>query len=563
MRQFRLVAPDTLIDQLIEQTRLAADRRIDDSPIEKAACRMRWASTIPRRAIRVSREIMDIERPYHFLEQTDARPSRQMAFSFCLRQRPDMLITSFAAIPARSFLSPDPPLSYDTLYFSFFLVLVWTAFAAFPGKGWILLAASIVFYSVAGWRDSLLAAVIILINYGFQFPVQRERRWLWLILALNFGCLIYFKYRVFLATAAGIGFYGRGVVIPLGISFYVFQLSAFLIDIGRGKAEPFVSLARFALFKLFFGQLIAGPIMRWRVFAPQINALFEGRLPRPRFIVIGLSLCVLGLVKKVMLADSLAPFADNFFRDGPADALSAWVGAWLFGFQIYFDFSGYSDMALGIAFLFGLRLTTNFRQPYLARTPQAFWQHWHITLSRWIRDYLYIPLGGGKGSFARQAFVLIAVMGLAGLWHGANWTFLIWGVVWALVILLWRLAGSRLAHLKAGEWALTLTLATLLWVFFRASDLQAALAYIGTMFGRGAAGTAALPAEVTQSLLVIAGCLALLALHWLEAQLFTRRATAMLLRMDGPLLRGFMIGLAFWMTMIPKSQDAPFIYFRF
>ncbi len=299
----------------------------------------------------------------------------------------------------------------------------------------ILLAASIAFYSVAGLRDSLLAATIIFVNYAFQFPVRRDARWLWPALALNFGCLIYFKYRVFLSTAAGLDFYERGIVIPLGISFYVFQLSAFLIDIGRGKAEPFTSFARFALFKLFFGQLIAGPIMRWRVFGPQINRLFDGKLPRPRFIGIGLGLCVLGLVKKVVFADSLAPFVDDFFREGPANALAAWVGAWLFGFQIYFDFSGYSDMALGIAFLFGLRLTTNFRQPYLARTPQMFWQHWHITLSMWIRDYLYIPLGGGKGSFGRQACVLIVVMALAGLWHGANWTFLIWGVTWALAIL--------------------------------------------------------------------------------------------------------------------------------
>lgn len=454
-------------------------------------------------------------------------------------------------------------MSYDTLYFVFFLVLVWAAFIALPGKGLILLAASVAFYSVAGLRDSLLATALILVNYGFQFPVKRDARWLRLALAINFGCLIYFKYRVFLATAAGLDFYERGVVIPLGISFYVFQLSAFLIDIGRGKAQPFASLARFALFKLFFGQLIAGPIMRWRAFGPQINQLFDGALARPRFIGIGLSLCVLGLVKKVMLADSLAPFVDNFFRDGPADALAAWVGAWLFGFQIYFDFSGYSDMALGIAFLFGLRLTTNFRQPYLARTPQAFWQRWHITLSTWIRDYLYIPLGGGKGSLARQSCVLIVVMGLAGLWHGANWTFLIWGVAWAFAILLWRLAGDHLTKLRAGEWALTLVIAMLLWVFFRAADLQSALAYIGTMFGAGAAGTSALPVAAVMSSLVVAGCIALLALHWLEARLFTRCTTNVLMRMDGPLLRGFLIGLAFWMVMLPKTQDAPFIYFRF
>ncbi|MGA6964388.1 MAG: hypothetical protein WBZ51_12285, partial [Xanthobacteraceae bacterium] len=164
---------------------------------------------------------------------------------------------------------------YDSLYFAFFLGLVWLAFVLLPWRGWILLAASIGFYAAAGVRDSVLAAIIVLSNYGFQFLIERDRRWLYPALILDFGCLAYFKYRVFLATAIGFDVFTHDIVIPLGISFYVFQLSAFLIDISRGRALPFHSLARFALFKLFFSQLVAGPITRWRQFGPQVHRLFD------------------------------------------------------------------------------------------------------------------------------------------------------------------------------------------------------------------------------------------------------------------------------------------------
>ncbi len=455
-------------------------------------------------------------------------------------------------------------MSYDTLYFALFLAAVWLLFEALPWRGWVLLAASIVFYSAAGLRDSLLAAGIILVNYGFQFLILRNRRWLYLALAIDFGCLAFFKYRAFLATSAGLDLFARNIVIPLGISFYIFQLSAFLIDIARGRAQPFRSLARFALFKLFFGQLVAGPIMRWRQFGPQVHALFEGKLARHhRLIGLGLGLCLLGLTKKVVFADSLAPFVDAIFREGPADAAAAWFGVWLFGFQIYFDFSGYSDIALGLGCLFGIRLALNFRQPYLARNPQEFWRRWHITLSQWIRDYLYIPLGGQRGCDLRQAGVLVTVMALAGLWHGANWTFVIWGVGWGIAVMIWRLGRDRLARLGAFEWLLTLLIAMVLWTFFRAPDVGAALGYLGTMSGAGAMGGGRIPDDGAGGVLVFAGCAGLLLLHWLEARLFTLRAVATLRRHDGVLLRVLFATAAIWLLLLPKTQDNPFIYFRF
>src|SRR5262249_10838687 len=225
-------------------------------------------------------------------------------------------------------------------------------------------------------------------NYMLQFPVRRHRRWLYLALVLNFGCLAYFKYRVFLATTAGLNLFTGDIIIPLGISFYVFQLSAFLIDINRGRAQPCTSLARFAFFKLFFGQLVAGPIMRWQKLGPQVNRLFDGKPPLRghRLAGLGLGLCLLGLTKKVVLADSLAPFVDAIFYDGPKDAAAAWLGSWLFAFQIYFDFSGYSDIAFVLGLIFGIIVSRNFDTPFCATDIQQLWQRWHITLTALLRD---------------------------------------------------------------------------------------------------------------------------------------------------------------------------------
>jgi alginate O-acetyltransferase complex protein AlgI len=450
---------------------------------------------------------------------------------------------------------------YDTFYFALFLAVTWAAFAVLPGRGYVLLLASIAFYAVAGLRDSLLAAAVILVNYAFQFAIMRDRRWLYCALVLNIGCLAYFKYRVFLATAAGFDVFTH-LVIPLGISFYIFQLTAFLIDLSRGRAKPFYSLPRFALFKLFFGQLVAGPIMRWRQFGPQVHRLFDGTLPRRRLIGIALGLCLVGLIKKVVFADSLAPIVETIFHNGPADAAAAWLGIFLFSSQVYFDFSGYSDIALGLGYLFGLRLAVNFRQPFTALTPQDFWRRWHVTLSFWIRDYVFTPLARMKRSRAWQDLALVVAMAVAGLWHGANWTFIVWGVGWALAILLWHMGNRHLTRLGKAQWLLTFFIWLVLLVFFRSSDVGAALRYIAAMFG-GGAGTAPLPNDGAGGALIALGCAGLLALHWSEGYLHTQRTVLLMRRFDGLLLRALIAGLALWLLLLPKVQDNPFIYFRF
>jgi len=462
-------------------------------------------------------------------------------------------------------------MSYDTLYFVCFLAAVWLAFELLPWRGWVLLAASIIFYAAAGLRDSLLAAVIILINYAFQYPIARDRRWLYPALIINFGCLAYFKYRVFLATAAGLNFFTGDIIIPLGISFYVFQLSAFLIDLTRGRAQLFVSLPRFAFFKLFFGQLVAGPIMRWKKFGPQVHRLFDGKLSprRSRLIGLGLGLCLLGLTKKVVLADSIGPFVDTIFRQGPGDAPAAWLGTWLFVFQIYFDFSGYSDIAIGLGLIFGLVLSPNFATPFLATSIQEFWQRWHMTLTQYLRDYVFLPLSdlrlvGRRYRVAQSLAMMVLTMALCGLWHGAGWNFIVWGTLQGLAMVfsfIWAKYLPSPPILVA--WGATFLFFLVSVVFFRAANLSSAMAYLGTLWGFGGIGSARVPEDGAGGLLIVAGCLALLATHWLEGRLLTRRAVRRLLQMDGWFLRGLFAGTAIWLLLVPKVQDNPFIYFRF
>ncbi len=462
-------------------------------------------------------------------------------------------------------------MSYDALYFAFFLAIVCLAFRVLPWRGLVLLIASIAFYAAAGLRDSVLAAIVILVNYGFQFPVARDRRWLFAALLINFGCLAYFKYRVFLATAAGSSLFTGHIVIPLGISFYIFQLSAFLIDISRGHAKPFVSLARFALFKLFFGQLIAGPIMRWRQFGPQVNRLFDSGLPPRgyRWAGLGLGLCVLGLTKKVVLADSIAPFVDTIYRDGPLNAAAAWLGAWLFAFQIYFDFSGYSDIAVGVGLIFGLVLSRNFDTPFRAASIQDFWQRWHMTLTRFMRDYVYLPLadlrlGGRRHRVAWNFSAMVLTMALCGLWHGAGWNFIVWGALQGIAMVLaaaWSRSLPSPPHWV--KWAATFGFVLASLVFFRAASVTSAAEFLGTMFGLGGAGSAPVPADGAGGLVIAAACLALLALHWAEARLLSRRAVRLLVRWDGLFLRALFAAIAVWLLVVPKMQHNPFIYFRF
>lgn len=371
----------------------------------------------------------------------------------------------------------------------------------------VLALFSLGFYA---WWD-LRFVPLILLSIGMNFLLGRRieasvtrgasgwaKTWMIMGIASNLGVLGFFKYVDFflenLAAVSGTGITPLGVILPIGISFFTFQQIAYLVDVRQGKSDRY-SLINYALFVSFFPQLIAGPIVHHREMMPQF---FAARGPRAYDVALGLSVFVAGLFKKVVLADNLAPFASPIFAaaDMGADVASieAWGAALAYTFQIYFDFSGYSDMAIGLALLFGIRLPINFNSPYKACSIIDFWRRWHMTLSQFLRDYLYIPLGGNRKGPARRYINLLVTMLLGGLWHGAGWGFVIWGALHGSYLVVNHILRRLTAPLKhplgrrllgAGGWALTFLAVVFGWVFFRATTLDGALEIAGAMLGIG------------------------------------------------------------------------------
>lgn len=449
---------------------------------------------------------------------------------------------------------------FNSLAFLALLLASWCTVQAFRRPAHALIAASLVFYAVAGPFDTTVFLVTVSLNWLIQLSGLRARWKITLAVLLNIGLIAGFKYKNLLFGVAGATGSYTDTGLPLGISFYCFQALAYHIDVARRQTAPASSFASFFLFKSFFPQLVAGPIVRAHQFLPQIERLFKNDRRRPRIIAFGLALCTVGLVKKVVFADSLAPLVDEIFMAPPESAYLAWLGAALFTFQIYFDFSGYSDIAIGAAYLLGLRLPVNFLTPYISLGPREFWQRWHISLSTWIRDYLYIPLGGRHGTWIRSATVLVMSMALAGLWHGANVTFVIWGVVWGAYILLGRLWPSRLRIFAPLRWPVHMLIVIVLWVLFRSPSLDFAVQYFRVMASMS--GWSA-PDHAAPAGYALAGIAGLFVLHWLEAQAAGRRAVLVLRRCDGPLLWGCLIGISLILVLIPTAAVNPFIYFRF
>jgi alginate O-acetyltransferase complex protein AlgI len=344
-------------------------------------------------------------------------------------------------------------------------------------RPWLIIA-SLLFYGT--WNPLYVPGFVALTvaNWGFGMVAARRRRLgIGLALLVDLGLLAYFKYAAWLVGSSW-GLLGPilgqpaapvlDIVLPLAISFVTFTLLAYVIDVGRGTQRPEPSLARFALFISFFPHLIAGPIMRGYEFLPQV------RHPRPfilQHLAAGVPLLVAGLLKKTV-GDNLAPTVERVFSEPERFSSGAiWIGIIAFAFQIYFDFSGYTDMALGSAALLGYRLPQNFRWPYRATSVQEFWRRWHMTLSRWLRDYLYFPLGGSRHGEGRTYAALMVTWLLGGLWHGAGLTFVVWGA-WlgsGLCLHRWyRLhLAERLPIPAIAGWALTFAFTLIGWVFFR------------------------------------------------------------------------------------------------
>jgi len=314
-------------------------------------------------------------------------------------------------------------------------------------------------------------------------------------IACNLVAIAYYKYFNFLGESIGaplgVRFVPQSIDLPIGISFFTFTQIAFLVDAYRGEVRHF-GLVRYSLFVSYFPHLIAGPILHHRETMSQFSAarMFK---PKATHFAVGLSIFALGLAKKVLLADEVAMYASPLFdaakRGHPLSFFDAWLGSVAYGFQIYFDFSAYSDMAIGLSYLFGVRIPLNFNSPYQSTSIIEFWRRWHMSLSRFLRDYLYFSLGGNRCGLMRQRINLMSTMLLGGLWHGASWNFVIWGGlhgIFLVVVHAYRAAFPRRRFGRWGKvlaWSATMLCVTVAWVFFRADGLESALRIVAAMAG--------------------------------------------------------------------------------
>ncbi|MBC7182037.1 MAG: MBOAT family protein, partial [Marinobacter sp.] len=377
--------------------------------------------------------------------------------------------------------------------------------APFRYRSLVILIGSYAFY--AWWRvDFLLLFVAVTVwNYLIGLGIHRAgigtagaRKWVAVGVAGDLATLAYFKYANFgveslnelLVAAGSEPLEMASIILPIGISFYVFQAISYVVDVYRGDTEPTRRFVDFAAFIALFPQLIAGPVLRYKDLADQFNErthtlekFGEGSV---RFMQ--------GFIKKVFIADSIAPLADNAFALADPTMADAWLGILAYTAQLYFDFSGYSDMAIGLGLMMGFRFPENFNQPYISQSITEFWRRWHISLSTWLRDYLYIPLGGNRNSTLKTYRNLMLTMLLGGLWHGANWTFLLWGAWHGLLLSLerWRGVSGSPVDFRWLRWATTFLFVMLGWVTFRASTLSDAFGFYGAMFSFDGAGLSSL-----------------------------------------------------------------------
>lgn len=448
----------------------------------------------------------------------------------------------------------------------------------------LVAVASLVFYAWGAGAFVVWLMACMAINFAAGIAIDSERlrarpstRRALLVstVAADVGILALWKYGGFATTqiAALSETFGNSatpiveLALPIGISFFTFHHISYVVDVYRGKSDALKSPLQFVTYIAMFPQLIAGPIVRFHEIAAQLKDVNRSRMDDfaagfPRF--------ALGLAKKVVIADSVAPIADAAFAVPNADltTTTAWVGILAFTIQIYFDFSGYSDMAIGLAMMLGFRFPENFNRPYSAFSITDFWRRWHMTLSRWFRDYVYVPLGGNRGRAAATYRNLLLVFVLTGLWHGAAWTFLIWGLYHGSLLIIERVLDLREEpSTEAIVWArrgLTALLVIIGWVFFRAADLGGALNYLRVMFVPTTGPVPDLVATaLTQERVIILGLALLVFLmprHLVMGRLLERRDFA-----PATVFRMAMIWIAapFAALLVAAGTFSPFLYFQF
>ena len=453
----------------------------------------------------------------------------------------------------------------------YFLPCVLFVYFIVPQKGRnaVLLAASFFFY---GWGEpKFLLFMVFSIVQGYVFARliargKRKKLFLTLSLVVSFALLAYCKYADFFIenfnAVTGLSLPLLKIALPIGISFYTFQIASYEIDVYRGDVAAQRNFIDFAAYVAMFPQLIAGPIVRYRDIAPQLKE----RTHSLDAAASGASRFAVGLGKKVLLANILAQLVSAYKASAEQTALYAWLYAIAFTLQIYFDFSGYSDMAIGLGRIFGFTFPENFRYPYIAKSITEFWRRWHMSLGTWFRDYLYIPLGGSRCSRIRHIFNILVVWMATGFWHGAAWNFVFWGLFYAVLLMAEKF--FLLPALKKGRvlpHVYVLLAVTLGFVLFDAASLKDALHQLGTLFGAGTAsglGTEALYMLRSYGVvlaLAVLGATPLPAMLWKKAQ--EAKSLAPVLTVAEPLCTFALLALC--TAFLVDGSFNPFLYFRF
>jgi len=457
----------------------------------------------------------------------------------------------------------------SALFLFAFLPVFLLAYYATPlrWRSALILAFSYAFY--AWWRPDFLALLVgvtlgsywIALAMGATQDERKRKRWVCLGVAANLAALAYFKYANFgvetlnalLAAAGAQPLAFAHVLLPIGLSFYIFHAISYLVDIYRREAEPTRDVIDFAAFIALFPHLIAGPMLRYHLLAEQ----FRHREHSVERFARGCVIFMVGFCKKVLIADTIAPVADAAFGLSAPTLADAWLGTIAYALQLFFDFSGYSDMAIGLAWMIGFEFPQNFNDPYLARSITDFWKRWHMSLSGWLRRYLYIPLGGNRHGRTRTHFNLFATMVLGGLWHGANWTFVLWGALHGGALVAERVASERPGARPWPVWlavARTFLIVLVGWVLFRAADVAGA----GVMLG-GMAGAHGVPLSPQVAWHLTSDRIIVLALA--IALVYT---SPWFRRTQGGVLRYLLVPFFLWAVAALAAQSfRPFLYFQF
>ncbi len=481
---------------------------------------------------------------------------------------------------------------FNSLDFAVFLPIVFILYWFVAGKNLtyqnlLVVVASYLFY---GWWDYRFLSLIIfstVLDYSLALRlkkteiISRRKLLLWISILVNLGFLAVFKYYNFFVDnfISAFSFFGNpiqantlDIILPVGISFYTFQTLSYTIDVYRRKLEPTSNFIAFSAFVCFFPQLVAGPIERATNFLPQF---YKKRIFKNNLAVDGLRQMLWGFFKKMVIADNCAIFANEIFANSAElSGSTLFLGALFFTFQIYGDFSGYSDIAIGTSRLFGFDLKRNFAYPYFSRDIAEFWRRWHISLSTWFRDYVYIPLGGSKVGTWMQIRNIFIIFIVSGFWHGANWTFIIWGALNAVYFLPLLLLKRNRANIEIVAhhtylpsfrefvgMLITFTLTVIAWVFFRAENVVHALLFLKNMFSTD---LLSLPAYAFRKRIYPILCLLI---FFIVIEWFGRREQFAIAGVSknivAPLRWTFYAFVVFLIGMFMQTEETPFIYFQF